>query len=237
MKLKKLAILVTLVLASVVSSGQTIETIFRGSNRPSNFSKDIEKQAWDKVNKNDVSLRAAIILNNATLEDAIALKLPIADTSNMLKDYALLSEINSELSHAFIYFGGSAVSVSYTTAWAHFTNAWDSVFIQYELDGFTVSNDTITITNSGDYSFLGNSAHDGDNGETVSMRFFNVTQTEGIPVGGAQTMRGINNFGSTIVLGYGHITAGDKIVMHYKGDGNGTAVFKNSAILIELKHN
>ena len=138
--------------------------------------------------------------------------------------------------HMFIYFGDSTVSLSYSTSWAHFTNATDSIFIQYELDGFTVSGDTITITNGGDYVFQGKLTHDGDNGETVSARFFNVTQTAGIPVAGAQTMRAANNFGSTPIQGYYDITAGDKVVLQYRGDANGTAVFKNGSILIYRLH-
>ena len=138
--------------------------------------------------------------------------------------------------HMFIYFGDSTVSLSYTTSWAHLTNAMDSLFIQYELDGFTVSGDTITITNTGDYTFNAQFTHDGDNGETVSLRFYNVTQTDGIPVAGANTTRAANNFMSTPVEGYYDVTAGDKVVVQYKGDASGTAVFKNGSILIQRLH-
>lgn len=145
-------------------------------------------------------------------------------------------ELREETYHAFVYFGDSTISLSYTTAWAQLTNVSDSLFIQFELDGFAMSGDTITITTGGDYTFAGIFTHDGDNGETVSLRFYNVTQTAGIPVAGASTTRAANNFMSTPINGYYDINAGDKIVVQYKGDANGTAVFKNGSILIVKIH-
>lgn len=138
--------------------------------------------------------------------------------------------------HMFIYFGDSAVSKSYSTSWATLTNATDSVFIQYELDGFTVFNDSIKVTNGGDYHLEGQFTHDGDNGETVSIRFYNVSDGAGVPVGGAQTTRGANNFGSTPVSAYYDFAAGDTVIVQYKGDASGTAVFKNASILINRLH-
>ena len=59
-----------------------------------------------------------------------------------------LTELDTLLDpiHMFIYFGDSTVSLSYTTSWAHLTNTGDSIFIQSETDGFTISGDTITFT-------------------------------------------------------------------------------------------
>jgi len=140
------------------------------------------------------------------------------------------------LVHLFVYFGDSTVSKSYTTSWAQLTNATDSLFIQTELVGFTMSGDTITVVNSGDYDFLGNFAFDGDNGETINMRYYNVTQTSGIPIAAAVTTRGANNFESLSVIAYAELAAGDKIVAQYKGDASGTAVFKNGVIRITRLH-
>jgi len=138
--------------------------------------------------------------------------------------------------HMFVYFGDSTVSLSYTTAWAHLTNTGDSIFIQDELDGFTMSNDTITSTYGGDFDFDANFSHDGDNGETVSVRFYNVTQGEGIPVAGSLKGGGAGDYSSTTIIGYSDITAGDKIVLQYKGDASGTSVFKNGVIRIKRIH-
>ena len=68
------------------------------------------------------------------------------------------------------------------------------------------------------------------------MRFYNVTQTAGVPTAGAVTTRGANNFESNRVIGYYDITAGDKIVVQYKGDASGTAVYKNASVLITRLH-
>jgi len=38
------------------------------------------------------------------------------------------------------------------------------------------------------------------------------------------------------IEGYQSINAGDKIVLQYKGDANGTSVFKNGIIKIYLIH-
>jgi len=150
--------------------------------------------------------------------------------------------INTELDtllapiHLFVYFGDSAVSKSYTTSWAHLTNAGDSLFIQDELDGFTMSNDTITFLYNGHYDLDAKFAHDGDNVETISIRFYNTTKSAGLPIAGASTARGANNFMSTPIVSYSAISAGDEIVMQYKGDANGTAVFKNGVIVIHRLH-
>ena len=166
-------------------------------------------------------------------------------TSPVIKSDSIIVDgraINTELDtllapiHMFMYFGDSTVSKSYSTSWAHLTNATDSLFIQTELDGFTVSGDTITCLYHGHYDLDAKFAHDGDNVETISIRFYNVTQTAGIPVSGASTARGANNFMSTPVTAYGTINAGDEIVLQYKGDANGTAVFKNGVIVIHRLH-
>ena len=149
-----------------------------------------------------------------------------------------LTELDTLLEpiHMFVYFGDSTISKSYSTSWAHLTNTGDSMYIHFELDGFTMSNDTITVTYGGHYDMDAKFTHDGDNNETVSFRFFNVTKTAGIPTAGASTCRAANNFMSTPVMAYGEINAGDKIVVQYKGDANGTAVFKNGKIRIFRSH-
>ncbi len=149
-----------------------------------------------------------------------------------------IRELDTLLSpiHLFMYFGDSTISLSYTTSWAHLTNTGDSLFIQLELDGFTVSGDTLTSIYGGDFTLFGTFTHDAGNGNTVSIRYFNVTKTAGIPVAGANTGRGANNFMSTQVMSYGDVDIGDEIVVQYKGDTNGTAVFKNGSILIQRLH-
>ena len=202
-----------------------------------------DEAARGKINRNfdtayiDVANLVLEVDTSNTNIDSLLNVIDPSDSTAVLNKMTVDTIELSYLIHAFMYFGDSAVSLSYTTAWAHLTNATDSLFIQQELDGFTVSGDTMTFVNVGDYDISGNFAHDGNNTHTVSIRFYNVTQAAGIPVAGAQTMRGANNFGSTFVLGYAEITAGDKVVVQYKGDASGTAVFKNASLRITRIHN
>ena len=138
--------------------------------------------------------------------------------------------------HVFMYFNDSAVSKSYTTAWAHLTNATDSIFIPEELIGASVVNDTIILDYAGDYNFYGSFTHDGDNLETVSIRFYNSTQSDIIHAPGSNTMRAANNYMSTSVIGYGEIVAGDSVIVQYKGDANGTSKFQSGVINIIRLH-
>ena len=145
--------------------------------------------------------------------------------------------IAGESIHLFHYFGDSTVTFNYTTSWQHLTNEGDSLFIQDENDGFTVSGDTITVTNAGHYDIRAKIVLSADNGETVSFRAYNITAPAGIPVAGATTGRGDNNYGSLTIDAYGSVSSGDKIILQLKADGAGTAVIKNGIIKIFLIHN
>ena len=222
---------------------------------------DFVKTQIGRLNARDTYLNTQLTAGgtiDTVARDSIQLlqdeKVAVADTSAMLAPYVNIADdsgsiyitpylldvavaaIAEENHHAFLFFEDSTISLNYTTDWAHLTNAADSAFIQFELDGFTVTNDTITINNAGDYSLSGTFTHDGDNLETVSIRVYNVTQTEAIPVQGSQTTRAANNFGTTSFIAYADITAGDKVVIQYKGDASGTAVFKNAGVLILRIH-
>ena len=170
-----------------------------------------------------------------------------AKLTNTLFTVEVNTEITGDLSttgyirpdkaiHLFAYFGDSTITFPYTTAWQHLTNDYDSAWIYKELDGFTWSNDSIFVTEAGDYNLDAGVTLSGDANETVSIRFFNVTQTAGIPVAGAVTARGAANFNTIPVTSYTDITAGDTIVLQIKGDASGSAIFKNSIIRIIKVH-
>jgi len=152
-------------------------------------------------------------------------------------DLTVNGEVSSDIIHLFAYFGDSAYAFSVTTDWQHVTNATDSIFIYMECEGFTVSNDTITFLTPGDFDMVGKLTFDGDNSETQSVRFYNITQAKGIPVAGAVTSRGANNFESSVTHAYASgVAANDKIVMQMKADANGTCTFKNGLIKIFKVH-
>lgn len=138
--------------------------------------------------------------------------------------------------HLFHYYGDSSISKSYTTSWQHLTNGFGTMWINFEDDGFTVSNDTITVIAAGDYDLIATNTLDGDNGETQSIRFYNITQTAGIPTAGALTTRIAGNFGTIVTSGYAAFAAGDKLILQYKSDASGTSVYKNGTIKIYKVH-
>ena len=142
----------------------------------------------------------------------------------------------SAATHLFHYFGDSTITLTYSTSWQHLTNKGFDMWIDAETDGFTISNDTIAVTGAGDYNFTASNTLSIDNGETFSVRFYNVTQGRVIPVASASTGRGSGNYNTLITIAYADINAGDKIVIQYAGSANGTAVFKNGLINITKLH-
>jgi hypothetical protein len=110
--------------------------------------------------------------------------------------------------HLFHFYGDSSISVSYTTSWQHLTNGFGTMWNNIE----------------------------DDNGETQSIRFYNITQAAGLPTAGALTTRSANNFGTIPTSAYGSINAGDKIILQYKSDASGTSVYKNGTIKIFKTH-
>ena len=145
-----------------------------------------------------------------------------------------------EYIHLFSFFGDSSVTFSYAAqdTWYQVTNASDSLFRYTETDGFTVLGDTITVSHTGDYDFRSQLTLDGGNGETISMRFFNVTQTAGIPTASALTTRGSGSFGTIHVEGYASVTAGDKIILQIKNDdaSPSNSVLKNGVTKVYYIH-
>jgi len=139
--------------------------------------------------------------------------------------------------HLFHYYGDSTVSYSYSTEWDHLSNIGDSLWINDHSDGFTESNDTITITGAGHYDFIATNTLSCDYNETVSIRFYNKTQTSGMPVAGAITGEGTDDYGTIITVASFVCAAGDEILLQIKGDGSGTAQLKNGIIKITKVHN
>ena len=167
------------------------------------------------------------ILNNA---------LVVEDDSNVTVNGYLRE---AEKIHLFAFFGDSSVTFAYASSdtWYHVTNASDSLWRYSEKDGFTVENDTITITEAGDYDLSCSMSFEGGNGQTYAFRFFNVTGTAGVPVANANTAGGAGNVVNVKVSAYlQNATAGTKIVLQGKSDGTTSTTLKNSAIKIYKVH-
>ena len=144
----------------------------------------------------------------------------------------------SEAIHLFAFFGDSTVAISYALAdtWYQVTNATDSLWRYQEKDGFTVSNDTITITDAGDYDLTCGIKWEGNNGTSYDFRFYNVTQTTGIPIGQGGTGAGAGNRQGTTVGAYATFSAGDKVIIQSRNFSTNDYTLENSFIKIYKVH-
>ena len=160
--------------------------------------------------------------------------------SGMNDDVVIKGNIKStDAIHLFSYFGDSTITYSFASSdtWYHMTNASNDMWIDSELDGFSVSNDTITVENPGDYDLRFKVNIIGGNGTSYAARFYNVTQAKGIPVSGAITGRGSGNVQSLTISAYAEgIDENDEIVIQIKADATQDATFKASTIKIYLIH-
>lgn len=140
--------------------------------------------------------------------------------------------------HLFHYFGDSTVTFSFAVigTWYHLTNAGQSLYTQAENDGFTVSNDTITVLKGGDYDLQAKLSIIGTNQKTSAVRFFNITKTAGIPVAGSTTALGDPDVVGINVSAYGEFDAGDKVILQIKQDATSDIVLKNGIIKMYLVH-
>ena len=164
----------------------------------------------------------------------------VATDINITANLNVTGEIKvTEATHLFAFFGDSTVTYEFASAdtWYHLSNATTNLWAYPETDGFTVSNDTITVTNTGDYDLTAIMNMDGGNGTTYAIRFYNVTQTAGVPTAGGVTSRGSGNTDGVMVGAYGEFTAGDEIVLQIKGDSAVADVtLKSSIIKMYLVH-
>jgi len=148
--------------------------------------------------------------------------------------YYLSGQLDSiEPYHLFMFFSDSSSSFTYSTSFATVTDAGDSLFIQDGLDGFTVFNDSIQVTNAGIYEFHANFTLDADSGETVSLRFYN--ETDGAAVPGVSSLKAYEDDipQNISVLARDTVAAGDTILFQLKGSASGTSVLNHGSILIK----
>ena len=116
--------------------------------------------------------------------------------------------------HAYGGFQDSAIVVSVTTpSYSPVTNATGTLWGASEVDGMSMSGDTLTITNTGDYVGNVSLTFSGGNGDDYLLQLYNVTQTrvEGFHIGA--TGRGANNFSNIAMPLYMENTAGDEYVL------------------------
>lgn len=143
----------------------------------------------------------------------------------------------NDIFHAYGGFQDSSAEIAITQgSWSKVGNAYGSLWGGLEANGVSMSGDTMTIANSGDYWGLVTFTFEGTNGNEYELRIYNVTQTsiEGFHLG--ESGRGAGNYSTLTMPIYVEATAGDKLVMQITntdGNNNATAIF-GSFIIIYL---
>ena len=143
--------------------------------------------------------------------------------------------------HAFTYFGDSTITFNFAEAdtWYQVTNASNHLFNgSSELDNFTMSGDTLTFLKAGDYDMTAKLAIEGGNGFVYTLRFYNTTDSQPIPIASAVTGRGVGNITTFNVMAYFEgASVGDKIILQLRNADNTTAAtIKNGVIKALLLH-
>lgn len=132
--------------------------------------------------------------------------------------------------HAFGGFQDEAETIDLSSMdYEQITNITNDLWSGLESDGITLTNDTMTIENTGDYIGAVSLSFSGGNGKDYFIRIYNKTQTrvEGYHIG--RTGSGNTNFGNAMLPIYIEATAGDELEMQMQGL-DGTAGIMRSAI-------
>ena len=99
---------------------------------------------------------------------------------------------------------------------------------------FTVTNDTFSPDITGNYKLEARMSFEGDANEQFAIRFYNVTDSAGIPCAGGVEGNGADVSNITC-LAYSNIDSGDIIYLQMRDvDGTDNVTIKNVVITIEL---
>lgn len=141
--------------------------------------------------------------------------------------------------HAFGGFHDSSVTVSISVQndWYQITNGSGTLFSGDEADGITLSGDTMTFENAGDYNGSLSITFSGVAGQDYSFRIYNVTQTtqSGYDIGQSTTGAG-NQVNVSFPL-YIEAIANDEFVLQVSNEsGTQDPVLKSSVFRISYLH-
>lgn len=138
--------------------------------------------------------------------------------------------IPSKYIHSNCYRGESTILFTITSAetWYHLTNATNDLFVNCELNGMTMTNDTLTIDSiSGGYNHDFHLNFIGTPNKNYKCRIYNITKDVGVPVGDAQAGAG-TDIVSIDPSGYQHGDVGDKYIIQIQNaDGTDDLTIKS----------
>jgi len=139
--------------------------------------------------------------------------------------------------HAYGGFQGESETVAIDAdTWTHITNGDNDLWVGLETNGFTLTDDELIVTNTGDYTGTLSITFEGLNQQDFLFRIYNVTQTAqaGYQIGA--TGLGANNYVNVSIPIYLEATAGDHYQFQvYQVNGN-DATFYNAIFHISYLH-
>jgi len=139
--------------------------------------------------------------------------------------------------HVYGGFQDSAITLSVTpNVWAMVTNTWKNLWHGHEVVGFSFSNDTIIVANTGDYVGSISLTFAALTGKDYQIRIYNITQDDSTEYIGASAT-GVNNFANVHLPIYLECVAGDKFVLQMRNTTDTTdPIIRSSVFYIAYLH-
>ena len=178
--------------------------------------------------------------NNAVITNPHADTLALTETIIAVEGDLVTTGMNRQgnVWHAYGGFQDSTATITISQGdFAQVTNAAGDLFTAVEVDGFTMSGDTLIFTNAGDYFGEVSLTYTTTNGNSCTMRIYNVTDAaiNGFKTG--STGMGANYSTFTMPLYFEAVSAGDRFVLEVTNiDASNDIVAKFSTFYIAYLH-
>ncbi len=163
-------------------------------------------------------------------------------TTKNLTATRLIDTDSLKVSTVFHAYGGfqdsaCAVTISEDSTWTMITSATNSLWGGSEATGLSLSKDTMTIAQTGDYEGMLSITFLGTNANDYEFRVYNVTQTRQEGFKNGATISGENNYVNVCIPLYFENTAGDRYVIQVQNlTGGNNCTFKHAQFLIKYLH-
>lgn len=223
--------------ALFIEGEEGIKHIF-GSNVGIGTITPSEKLEVDGNIEGDTAKLEAILFDNgATITNSETDTLFLTETVVKINgNLSVTGGIVIENPHLFMTFSDSAVTLSMTlNNWAQITNAGDSLFGVKDVDGFTVSGDTIIFNETGHYSISSALTYVGDGGNDDQELRWNLDGSQIVKME-SSTSNNVDHIAVPLPA-FVIATAGDKLWMETRNiSDNDDSVIHSGVIVITLAH-
>ena len=127
--------------------------------------------------------------------------------------------------HVYGGFQDSSITIDVLDEdWTEITNASNNLWGGTEAEGFTISGDTMTVVNGGDYTGSVSITFAALTNKDYHFRIYNVTQTAQVGFHTGASTTGATNFTNINLPIYLEATAGDELVLQVYGVSDGTDI-------------